>query len=196
MTTMQTTDPIETAVPGRSFDLTDLKGSVRDYLKDHVTMTVSDVEPVDPIQRVLTPGERGKFTFTATNGDENTGFRLLDVRYHLQVKVNGVVEEDEDGPSVVGLLAVPGAVIRNSSDPEGNVVVPLNTPVSVLWIQNGLEQTLDAGQTSAPLTVEVECIGGGEVELTVHAHADLALDSLFPRDDSRNGTGKQSVVVL
>jgi hypothetical protein len=193
MTTMQTSDQIEVAVPSQGFALTDLKGSVREYLKNHVTMTVSDVEPVDPNQNVLTPGEKGKFTISATNGDKDTGFRLLDVRFHLQVKVDGEVEEE---PTVVGLLAVPGAIYRSSEDPQGNVQVPLNTPFPALYIQNMLEPTLDAGQTSAPITVEVECIGDGEVELTVHLHANIDQNSLFPRDDSRNGTGKQTIVVL
>src|SRR3954467_2433499 len=129
MTTTQITEPI---------DLTDLKGSVQRYLRTHVTTTASVITPSDDEQEVLTPGQRGRFTISATNGDEATGVRLLDVRFHLEVK------NDE----VVGLLAPGSAVIRSSEDGQGDVQVPRNEPFAALFIQNMVETTLEAGQTS------------------------------------------------
>jgi hypothetical protein len=155
-----------------SITLTDVPAAVADYVKQKVTVEVSEV--MHGSSRVLEPDERAGFTVTLANAAD--GIRLINIVYDLTV----------DPDSVARLLAF-GSILRPSR--EG---FDLSLPVLreddqvgrlVVWPREatGLA-TLDPGQviTFDGLSVQTRKLGDATVTCRIYATVDQA--SLFPRD--------------
>jgi hypothetical protein len=155
-----------------SITLTDVPAAVADYVRQKVTVEVSEV--MHGRSRVLQPDERAGFTVTLTNAAD--GIRLINIVYDLSV----------DPDSVAKLLAF-GSVLRPSR--EG---FDLSLPVLkeddevgrlVVWPleATGLA-TLGPGQVIRfdDLAVQTKKLGAATVRCHIYATVDQA--SLFPRD--------------
>src|SRR5262245_51316962 len=91
-----------------SISLPDIPTAVSDYIKDNVTVEVTEVK--HGISTVLQPHEKGKFDVVVTN---NGTVRLTDLIYELSVS-----------PESVAKLLSPGAIliiVRKGLDDDSDV---------------------------------------------------------------------------
>jgi hypothetical protein len=155
-----------------SITLTDVPAAVADYVKQKVTVEVSEV--MHGGSRVLEPDERAGFAVTLTNAAD--GIRLVNIVYDLRI----------DPDSVAKLLAF-GSILRPS---RGGF--DLSLPVLkeddevgrlVVWPfeATGLA-TLDPGQVIRFDDLSVQTKQLGEATVTCRIYATVDQSSLFPPD--------------
>ncbi|HEX6931650.1 MAG TPA: hypothetical protein VF162_05885 [Streptosporangiaceae bacterium] len=164
-------------------DLVDIPAAVSDYLGSQVTTTVSPVIP-KPGQGVLTPGQAGTFTVTATNAGSPDGVRLINVAFHVKISDDTVAQ-----------LIVPDSAIVSSYATLASVT-PL-TPGSshpAMFLRTHAGTTLDVGDIQPPIHIDVHCLDKGDAKITCHIHADIDESDLFP--NSQNPNGEQTITVL
>jgi hypothetical protein len=164
-------------------DLVDIPAAVADYLDSQVTTTVSPVMPKRANQDVLTPGQTGTFTVTATNAGSPDGVRLINVAFHVKIS-------DE---SVAQLIVPDGAFV--SSYATLTSIAPL-TPGSshaAMFLRLPVDTTLDVGDIQPPIRIDVRCLDQGDAKITCHVHADIDESDLFPT--SQNPNGEQIITV-
>lgn len=149
--------------------LTDIPAAVEDYLRDSVTIDLGPVTPKDPAQDILTPGQAATTRLTVTNGDSATGIRLTNVLYHVTV----------NDPTVLPLLAPGQLIVFAFADRDKTKPIAHDTQVGDMYVENSIETSLDAGQTSTALNLSLQCLKQGDVTVTVRVVADIDTDDLF-----------------
>jgi hypothetical protein len=164
--------------------LSDIPQSVDDYLKQHVTTTVSPITPTKPNQDVLTPGQDGSTTITVTNAAAPDGIRLIDLVYHVKISDD----------SVAFLIPPQSALVHSSHDIAGTDLIEADEKPTEMFVRVDISTTLDPGATTTPININVHCKDQGEAELTCHVHADIDQSDLFPT--SRNKDGEQALSVV
>jgi hypothetical protein len=165
-------------------DLIDIPAAVAEYLDTQVITSISAVKPKKPNQDVLTPGQDGTFTVTATNAAAPDGVRLINVMYHVKV---------DDG-SVAELIA-PGSTLVAAYD-KLTSTTPLKpgTPRTDMYVRLAASTILEAGDSQPVLQLTVHCLDQGDAKITCHIHADVDQTDLFPTSQSPNGEQTVSVV--
>ena len=164
-------------------DLVDIPAAVSDYLDSQVITTVSPVTPKRAKQDVLTPGQTGTFTVTATNAGSPDGVRLINVAFHVKISDESVAQ-----------LIVPDSAFV-SSYATLTSIAPL-TPGSghpAMFLRLPVDATLDVGDILPPIRIDVHCLDQGDAKITCHVHADIDESDLFPT--SQNPNGEQIITV-
>jgi hypothetical protein len=167
-----------------SITLTDVPAAVADYIKQNVTVEVSDV--THGTSSVLQPDEDATFTVTLTNATE--GVRLIDIVYDVSIH-----------PASAAYLYPFGSILRpcrSEFDLSKPVLKEDDTPSRlVVWPleATGLA-TLDPGQVIKfdDFSVHTKELGDATVRCHIYATVDQA--SLFPSDQP-SSTVKRSFTV-
>ena len=73
-------------------DLIDIPAAVADYLDNQVQTAISAVVPKRSGSGVLTPGQDGTFTVTATNAGTPDGVRLINVTFHVKISDDSIAQ--------------------------------------------------------------------------------------------------------
>ena len=95
-----------------SISLSDIPAAVADYIKNNVTVEVSDVK--HGISTVLQPHEKGTFNVTVTN---NGDVHLTDLVYELSVSPSSVAKLiSPEGLVIFALDAIDGDPITNGDE--------------------------------------------------------------------------------
>lgn len=165
-------------------DLIDIPAAVADYLDSQVITTVSPVMPRRPNLDVLTPGQTGTFTVTATNAGSPDGVRLINVAFHVKISDDSIAQ----------LIAPDSAFV--SSYPTLTSITPLTpgSSHSAMFVRMSVDMTLDVGDIQPPIQIDVRCLDQGDAKITCHIHADIDESDLFPT--SQNPNGEQTITVL
>jgi len=176
--------------------LTDILDAVADYLDNQVTVTVTDVKPVD---KGLSPGDRGTCTVIVRNATD--GLRLINLRIHLEIVAHqGGDPDPQVDPDAnttakkVALLVAPldGKTQCNDNDEVNpqDVGHGGTSPTGELIIKYTDERSaLDAGIAPLIQDVELVCTEHGDVRVRAHIHADVDQSALFPNSRGKNGHG-------
>jgi hypothetical protein len=167
-----------------SITLTDVPAAVADYVKQNVTVEVSDV--THGTSSVLQPDEEATFTVTLTNATE--GVRLINIVYDVSIH-----------PASAAYLHPFGSLTRpcRSEFDLGKPVLKEDDKPSrlVVWPMEatGLA-TLDPGQVIKfdDFSVHTKELGDATVKCHIYATVDQA--SLFPSDQP-SSTVKRSFTV-
>jgi hypothetical protein len=167
-----------------SIALTDIADAVTDYLETQVITTVSAVTPDDTDQDVLTPGQTGTFTVSATNGDAAKGVRLVNTRYHVASTHGAVLKLIPPAANSLTLQAY--------EDEDLNTAINDDTPRRELYIVTFINTALDAGETGS-FHLGVTCLDQGQTTINARLVADVDQAQLFANGESQNG--KQVVEV-
>jgi len=167
-----------------SITLTDVSAAVADYIKQNVTVEVSNV--THGTSSVLQPDEEATFTVTLTNATD--GVRLINIVYDLSIH-----------PSSAAYFHPFGSVTRPCRS-EFDLSKPILTEDDkpsrlVVWPINGSSLgTLDPGQVIKfdDFAIHTETLGDATVNCHIYATVDQA--SLFPPDQA-SSTVKRSFTV-
>ena len=164
-------------------DLVDIPAAVADYLDSQVTTTVSPVIPKRANHDVLTPGQTGAFTVTATNAGAPDGVRLINIAFHVKISDDSIAQ-----------LIVPDSVFVSSYATLASIT-PLapGSGHSAMFLRMPADTTLDVGDIQPPIQIEVQCLDQGDAKITCHIHADIDESDLFPT--SQNPNGEQTITV-
>jgi hypothetical protein len=167
-----------------SLSLSDIPAAVAEYIKDNVTVEVTEVR--HGISTVLQPNEKGTFDVVVKN---NGTVRLTNIIYELSIS-----------PENVATLASPNGVLivaRTGLDPTSNEI-PFGQEVARMFLFPADVVdfwSVDAGQrvTNPELQVTTqELLGDATITCTIHATVDQA--SLFPAD--RKGSVVQRTLTV
>ena len=164
--------------------LSDIPAAVADYIKQNVTISVTEVK--HGISTVLQPNEKGKFDVVVTN---NGDVRLTDMVYELSIS-----------PDTVAKLISPSGMLmgaRKGLDPSSDVIANGDEtakmflfPLDVLAFSS-----VDPGQSVTNPELQVSThrtLGVATIKCTIHATVDQA--SLFPADQEST-TAKRTLTV-
>ena len=153
-----------------SISLSDLPLAVADYVKNNITVDVSEVK--HGISSVLQPHEKGTFNVTVTN---NGTVRLTDLVFELSVS-----------PTSVAKLISPEGTVIFALDAIGGSPIPNGNEVDKLFL-TGIEAltwtSVDGGAavTTPDLQIKTQAtLGDATIRCTLHATVDQA--SLFPAE--------------
>jgi len=165
-----------------SISLSDLPAAVADYVKNNITVDVSEVK--HGISSVLQPHEKGTFNVTVTN---NGTVRLTDLIYELSVS-----------PGSVAKLISPEGLVIFALDGIGGNPIPNGNEVEKLFL-SGLDAvtwtSVDGGAsvTTPDLQIKTQAtLGDATVKCILHATVDQA--SLFPAEQE-GSTAKRKLTV-
>jgi hypothetical protein len=167
-----------------SITLTDVPAAVADYIKQNVTVEVSDV--IHGTSSVLQPDEEATFTVTLTNATE--GVRLINIVYDVSIR-----------PASAAYLHPFRSLLRpcrSEFDLSKPVLKENDTPSRlVVWPLDptGLA-TLDPGQVIKFDDFAVHTKELGDATLRCHVYATVDQYSLFPTDQP-SSTVKRSFTV-
>ena len=165
-----------------SISLSDLPTAVADYVKNNVTVEVSEVK--HGISSVLQPHEKGTFNVTVTN---KGNVRLTDLVYELSVSK----------PKVAKLIS-PAGFPTFALDDIGGDPIGGGDETNRMFVGNSLAvgwNTLEAGATVTSPDWEVKTqaeLGDATIKCVLHATVDQA--SLFPAD--QEGTPSTSKLTV
>ncbi len=152
--------------------LSDIPTAVADYIKDNVTVTVTEVK--HGISTVLQPNEKGKFDVVVTN---NGDVRLTNLIYELSVS-----------PASVAKLVSPSSMVMDAREGLDAVsdVIPNGKEAAQMFlfpIAAVEYASADPGQTVTNPELQIstqDTLGDATIKCTIHATIDPA--SLFPAD--------------
>jgi len=155
-----------------SLSLSDIPAAVTDYIKNNVTVTVTEVK--HGISTVLQPNEKGKFDVVVTN---NGSVRLTNLIYELSIS-----------PGDVAKLISPSSIVmgaREGLDPSSDVIPNgQETTKMFLFPLDALNfASVDPGETVTNPELQVttqKTLGDATIKCTIHASVDQT--SLFPVD--------------
>ncbi len=168
-----------------SITLTDIPDAVDEYLETQVITTVSPVTPKDEKQDVLTPGQDGRVTVTATNGDATKGVRLRNLVYQVTVKDGAVLKLIPPAVNSVSLQAF--------EDKEATKPINDTKARKEFFVVPLINNVLDAGEAGT-ISLDVHCLDQGQTSITARLHADVDQDELFPTSKTKNGEQTVDVV--
>jgi hypothetical protein len=167
-----------------TISLSDIPTAVADYIKDNVTVEVSEVK--HGISTVLQPHERGKFDVVVTN---NGSVRLTNLVYELSISPDDVAKLVSPAGIVI--------VVRKSLDPDADVIqhgdevakmfVTPDGAVTYASVDPGASVTFPELQVSTQ-----EVLGDATIKCSIHAAVDQ--ESLFPEDEE-SPVAKQTLTV-
>jgi hypothetical protein len=155
-----------------SLSLSDIPAAVTDYIKNNVTVTVTEVK--HGISTVLQPNEKGKFDVVVAN---NGSVRLTNLIYELSIS-----------PGDVAKLISPSGIVmgaREGLDPSSDVIPNgQETTKMFLFPLDALNfASVDPGETVTNPELQVttqKSLGDATIKCTIHASVDQT--SLFPAD--------------
>jgi hypothetical protein len=153
-----------------SITLSDLPAAVAGYVKDNISVDVSDVK--HGISTVLQPHEKGTFNVTVTN---NGTVRLMDLVYELSVSPASVAKLiSPEGLVVFALDGIGGNPIPNGQEVEKFFLSAIE---AITWT------SVDGGASVTTPDLEIKTqssLGDATIKCTLHATVDQA--SLFPAE--------------
>jgi hypothetical protein len=162
-----------------SLSLSDFPTAVADYVKNSVSVEVSEVK--HGISSVLQPHEKGTFNVTVTN---NGAVRLTDLVYELSVS-----------PGSVAQFISPEGLVVFALDGIGGKPIPSGTEVGKLFL-TGISDvswtSVDGGASVTTTDLEVKTqakLGDATIKCTLHATVDQS--SLFPAEQEGSTTSRQ-----
>jgi len=167
-----------------SLSLSDIPAAVAEYIKDNVTVEVTEVR--HGISTVLQPNEKGTFDVVVNN---NGTVRLTNIIYELSISPENVAKLVS--PAGVLMAARTGLDPRSSEIPFGQEVTRM-----FLFAADVVDcSSVDAGQRVANPELQVttqQLLGDATITCTIHATVDQT--SLFPAD--RNSSVAQRTLTV
>lgn len=166
-------------------DLIDIPAAVADYLDNQVQTAISAVVPKRSGSGVLTPGQDGTFTVTATNAGTPDGVRLINVTFHVKISDDSIAQ----------LIVPAGTVVASYETLTSTAPLQAGARRSAMFVKVLTGTTVDVGE-SQPLQIDVHCSEEGDAKITCHVHADIDESDLFPTSQNPNGERTVSVTAL
>lgn len=162
--------------------LSDLPAAVADYVKNTVSVRVSEVQ--HGISTVLQPHEKGTFNVTVTNSGV---VRLSNLIYELSVSPGSVAKLiSPEGPATFARDGIGGDPIPNGSEVERLFLTGI-ADVSWTSVDGGASVTTEDLQVKTQQT-----LGDATIECTLHATVDQT--SLFPGEQAGSPTTRKLTV--
>ena len=167
-----------------TISLSDIPTAVADYIKDNVTVDVTEVK--HGISTVLQPHEKGKFDVVVTN---NGTVRLTNLIYELSVS-----------PDDVAKLLSPGTIliiVRKGLEDDSDII-PTGQEATKMFVTPNTAVTfssVDPGDSVTFPELEVKTqssLGDATIKCSIHATVDQT--SLFPEDEE-SSVAKQTLTV-
>ena len=167
-----------------TISLSDIPTAVADYIKDNVTVEVTEVK--HGISTVLQPHEKGKFDVIVTN---NGNVRLTDLIYELSISPDNVAKLVSPG----GILII----VKKALDPDSDVIPNGDEATKMFVTPNGaiVYASVDPGDSVTFPELQVSTgntLGTATIKCSIHATVDQA--SLFPEDEE-SSVAKQTLTV-
>jgi hypothetical protein len=167
-----------------TISLSDIPTAVADYIKDNVTVEVTEV--THGISTVLQPHEKGKFDVVVTN---NGSVRLTNLIYELSIS-----------PDDVAQLVSPGGVlivVRKKLDPDSDVIPNGDEAAKMFVTPNGsiTYASVDPAESVTFPELQVSTkntLGTATIKCSIYATVDQT--SLFPEDEE-SSVAKQTLTV-
>jgi hypothetical protein len=167
-----------------TISLSDIPTAVADYIKDNVTVEVTEVK--HGISTVLQPHEKGKFDVVVTN---KGSVRLTNLVYELSISPDNVAKL----VSPAGIVIMVRESLDSDSDgiQHGDEVATMfvtpNDAVTYASLDPNASVTFPELQVSTQ-----EILGDATIECSIHAAVDQ--ESLFPEDEE-SSVAKQTLTV-
>jgi hypothetical protein len=168
----------EDAVP---IDLLDIRSAVAAYVSTQVVSGTT--QPTADVGGAINPGKEFSFSVLAKNMPAPNGIRVVNITYHVTIE-----------PSSVAQLKVPASPpARASSFPSEPLLAP-GSLVSGMFLFP-TDNSLEPGDGDTIPGLKGKGISIGFANIRCHVHADLDLDSIFPKDNRcQNGINQVAVV--